>query len=214
MSVFVYDMPHTNCLCCFVQLFCCHYVLEHGVHGSAVGWGTALQAVRSRVRFPMVSLDFFHWRNPSGRTVALGSTQPLTEISTRDKGGRCVGLKTLPASCWSINILEPLRPVTAYVCLALHLLLTLRVLIQVFVCFWRANPQWARASSFIMYLDHTQRRTLLTSDQIVAETFSWQHTTFKSDRQTCPRWDSNPQSQQASGCRPTPSTPRPLGPAC
>ena len=24
----------------------------------------------------------FHWHNPSGRTVALGSTQPLTEMST------------------------------------------------------------------------------------------------------------------------------------
>jgi len=27
--------------------------------GGAVGWGTALQAIRSRVRFPMVSLEFF-----------------------------------------------------------------------------------------------------------------------------------------------------------
>jgi hypothetical protein len=26
----------------------------------------------------------FHWHNPSGRTLALGSTQPLTEMSTRD----------------------------------------------------------------------------------------------------------------------------------
>jgi hypothetical protein len=25
----------------------------------------------------------FHWRNPSDRTMALGSTQPLTEMSTR-----------------------------------------------------------------------------------------------------------------------------------
>jgi hypothetical protein len=30
-----------------------------GVGGSAVGWSTALQAGRSRVRFPMVSLEFF-----------------------------------------------------------------------------------------------------------------------------------------------------------
>jgi hypothetical protein len=27
--------------------------------------------------------EFFHWHNPFGRTVALGSTQPLTEMSTR-----------------------------------------------------------------------------------------------------------------------------------
>jgi hypothetical protein len=26
----------------------------------------------------------FHWRNPVGRTMALGSTQSLTEMSTRD----------------------------------------------------------------------------------------------------------------------------------
>ena len=30
-----------------------------GARGGAVGWGTALQARRSRVRFPMVSLEFF-----------------------------------------------------------------------------------------------------------------------------------------------------------
>jgi hypothetical protein len=35
----------------------------------------------------------FHCLNPSGRIVALGSTQPLTEMSTRNfpggKDGRC-----------------------------------------------------------------------------------------------------------------------------
>ena len=30
---------------------------------------------------------------------------------------------------------------------------------NIFVCFWRNNPQWARASSFLSFLDHTQRRT-------------------------------------------------------
>ena len=35
----------------------------------------------------------------SGRTMALGSTQPLTEMSTRGTGGRCLGLITLPPSC-------------------------------------------------------------------------------------------------------------------
>ena len=28
-----------------------------------------------------------------------------------------------------------------------------------FVCYWRDSPQWARASSFTRFLDHTQRRT-------------------------------------------------------
>jgi hypothetical protein len=54
-----------------------------GARSGAVDWGTALQAGRSRVRFPMVSLEFFI-DNPSGRTMALGSTQPLTEMSTRN----------------------------------------------------------------------------------------------------------------------------------
>jgi hypothetical protein len=47
-----------------------------------------LQAGRSHVRFPMRSLDFFNLTNPSSRTMALGSTQPSTEMSTRDLPGR------------------------------------------------------------------------------------------------------------------------------
>jgi hypothetical protein len=31
-----------------------------------------------------VSGYFFHWHNPVGRTMPLGSTQPLTEMSTRN----------------------------------------------------------------------------------------------------------------------------------
>jgi len=54
---------------------------------------------------------------------------------------------------------------------------------------------------------------LWTSDQSVAETPTWQHTTITTDKHPFPRWDSNPQSQQASGRRPTPKTARPLGPA-
>jgi hypothetical protein len=47
-----------------------------------------LQAVRSQVRFPLRSLDlFFNWPNPSSRTMTLGSTQTLTEMSTRNLPG-------------------------------------------------------------------------------------------------------------------------------
>jgi hypothetical protein len=49
-----------------------------GTCGRAVGWGTALEAGRSRVRFPMVSLEFFYGHNHFGRTKALGLIQALT----------------------------------------------------------------------------------------------------------------------------------------
>ena len=52
---------------------------------------------------------------------------------------------------------------------------------------------------------------LWTSDQTNAETSTWQHTALTRERQRhpCPWRDSNPQFQQASGCRPTPSTVQP-----
>jgi hypothetical protein len=43
---------------------------------------TTLQVGRWRVLFP-VGLEIFYRLNPSSRTTALGSTQPLTEMSTR-----------------------------------------------------------------------------------------------------------------------------------
>jgi hypothetical protein len=46
-----------------------------GVRGGAVGSGTASQTGRSRV---------LHWHNPSGGTMALRSTRPLTKMSTRN----------------------------------------------------------------------------------------------------------------------------------
>jgi hypothetical protein len=45
-----------------------------------------LQAGRSPVRIPD-AVDFLNLPNPSSRTMALGSTQPLTEMSTRNLPG-------------------------------------------------------------------------------------------------------------------------------
>jgi len=67
-------------------------------------------------------IGIFHSHNPSGRTMALGSNQPLTEMSTREyflrgKGGRCVGLTTLPPSCADfLEIWEPQTPGTLRAC--------------------------------------------------------------------------------------------------
>jgi hypothetical protein len=57
-----------------------------GVRGSVVGWGTTLQAGRSRDRIPD-EVGFFSLPNSSSRTMALGSTQLLTEMSTRNIHG-------------------------------------------------------------------------------------------------------------------------------
>ena len=67
-----------------------------------------------------------------------------------------------------------------------------------------------RPNALLRFLDITHNDApqsvglLWTSDQLVAETSTWQHTTLTTDKYPCPRWDSNPQSQQASGRRPTP----------
>jgi hypothetical protein len=76
-------------------------VLSLGARGSVVGWGTMLQAGRSPVRVPD-EVDFSKLPILSCRNIVLGSTQPLTEMSIRNfpagKGGRHVGLTTLPPS--------------------------------------------------------------------------------------------------------------------
>jgi hypothetical protein len=67
-------------------LYSCLDYIE-GARGSVVSWGTMLQAGRSRAGIPIRSLDFFNWPNPSSRTMALGWTRPLTEMSTRNFPG-------------------------------------------------------------------------------------------------------------------------------
>ena len=45
-----------------------------------------LRATSSKVAgsIPDGFIEVFNWRNPSGRTIALGLTRPLTEMSTRN----------------------------------------------------------------------------------------------------------------------------------
>jgi len=75
--------------------------------------------------------------------------------------------------------------------------------------FGATSPQWARASSFTRFLDHTQRRTTLGRtplDEWSARRRDLYLTTHNTHnrRTSVPRWDSNIQSQQASGRTPTP----------
>ena len=70
------------CIYCFVQCQLRHRTISRQVAGS----------------IPNGVIGIFHWRNPSGCTMATGASHPLTAMSTRDiswgrqgKSGRCVG---------------------------------------------------------------------------------------------------------------------------
>ena len=48
-------------------------------------------------------IGIFHWHNPSDRTMALGSTQPLTEMSTR-------------RISWEVNAVRKADNLTTFLC--------------------------------------------------------------------------------------------------
>jgi hypothetical protein len=94
--------------------------LSSGARGSVVGWGTMLQAGRSPVRVTD-EVDFSNFPNPSSRIVALGSTQPLTEMSIRNHPGgkkrparKADNLAAICESnvfkCGSLNLSQPQGP--------------------------------------------------------------------------------------------------------
>ena len=114
-------------VCKFVQFsgtFISKFLIN--ARGGAVGWGTALQAGRSRVRFPLVSLEFFNeiillaalWLGVDSSS----NRNEYQEYLLGGKGGRCVGLTTLPPSCAEcLEIWEPQPPGTLRACPGLYM---------------------------------------------------------------------------------------------
>jgi hypothetical protein len=58
-----------------------------GALGSVVGSDTMLTCRKVAGSIPDEVTGFVNYSNPSSRTIALGSTQPLTEMSTRNLSG-------------------------------------------------------------------------------------------------------------------------------
>lgn len=76
---------------------------------SILSWGTMLQAGILQIQFLVRSLSFFNLSKPSSHTLTMGSTQSLTETSTRNVSGG----KVRPA-CDADNLfaIRPPQPVT------------------------------------------------------------------------------------------------------
>jgi hypothetical protein len=94
-------------------------VLEIKVHNG-------LRCMRKRYIYQELYFEIFHWLNPCGRTVPLGSTRPLTEMST---GNISWEVKVAGALGWQPdhlhvlifwNVWEPYPPGTLRVCSGLY----------------------------------------------------------------------------------------------
>jgi hypothetical protein len=89
-----------------------------GARGSVVGWGTMLQAGRSRIRVPM-RWNFSSFQPQYGPGVDSASNRnEYQETSWRVKGGRRVRLTTLPP--FVSRCLDTVGPSTSHNPMGLH----------------------------------------------------------------------------------------------
>jgi hypothetical protein len=98
-----------------------------------------------------------------------------------------------------------------YRCIFYLMIMMIMIMLIIIIIFflWRCDPTRVMASSFMMFLDHTRRTTVgrTPQDEWSARRRDFYLTTHEHSQQTniyAPQCDSNPRSQQASGCRPTP----------
>ena len=85
--------------------------------GSGDRGSTVVKVLCYKSRGRWFDPSWCHWNfSFTFRTMALGSTQPLTEMSKMGKGGRCVRLTTISPSCavfmksGNLNFLQPSGP--------------------------------------------------------------------------------------------------------
>ena len=106
----VHALPHFLNIYIYIHT-ACSAVPQPTARGGPVGWGTALQAVRSRVQFPMASLCFGPHNGPG--VDSASNTNEYQEYFLGRTGGRCVRLTKLPSSSVDCRELwEPQPPGT------------------------------------------------------------------------------------------------------
>ena len=90
----------TECLSYQVATEFCDVTHITGSRGGAVGLRHCATSREVAVSIPVGVIGIFHWHNPYGRTMALRLTafnrNEYQEYFIGDKGGRCVGLTSLP----------------------------------------------------------------------------------------------------------------------
>ena len=90
--------------------------LKFGTTGGAVGWGPALQAGRSPIQFPMVSLEFFIDYNPSGHVVVSACNSNEYHEYPLEGGGRLSVRKVdilttfMLRLSWNLGASTPVKP--------------------------------------------------------------------------------------------------------
>jgi len=116
MYVYMYVRMY---VCTYVCMYVSMYVCMYDANWGRKWWRSWLRHCAKSLKvagsIPDGVIGIFYWQNPSGRTVVLRLTQPLTEMSIRNiswgKGGWCVRLTTLPPSCADcLEICEPQPP--------------------------------------------------------------------------------------------------------
>ena len=107
-----------------IYLFQVHQIININILYWGMQWCSWLRHCTTSQKVagssPSVVTGIFHQRNPSGHTMALGSIQLLTEMSTRNislGGSQCIGLTPLPPSHADCHeICEPQPPGILSVC--------------------------------------------------------------------------------------------------